>query len=307
MTLTHDARVLKQVSQELETLVAHTVPAVVGVEHARGQGSGVVLTQDGYVLTNSHVVHKSRGLRVGFADGSDVSAQTVGADRQTDLAVLRVDHNRLPALGLAQSKRVRVGQLVVAIGNPLRFERSVSLGVVSALDRSLQGPSGELHEALIQTDAAINPGNSGGPLVDADGAVVGINTAIVPFAQGIGFAVPAHTAEWVTSVLMQKGEVRRPYLGIAARGVDLLPEPARQAGQTRAVRIFEVMRGTPAERAGLKSGDLLTAANRQALASIDDLQRVMVLAGEPEVQLEVLRGTTRHAMSVHPTPRAQAA
>jgi len=196
---------------------------------------------------------------------------------------------------------------VVAIGNPFRFERSVSLGVISALDRSLPGPRGGLFEGLIQTDAAINPGNSGGPLLDADGNVLGINTAIIPWAQGIGFAIPSPTASWVAAVIIRTGEIRRPFLGIAAKGEELLPTLSRGAGQTRAVRILSVGTGSPAQEAGLKKGDLVLTANGKPIASVDDLQRVMVLAGPGEVQLEIYRGEDRRRMSAFPKPQAEAA
>jgi S1-C subfamily serine protease len=244
---------------------------------------------------------------VGFADGSYQRATVVGLDPRTDLAVLQVAARDLPALPLADSRSVRVGQLVVAIGNPLRFERSVSLGVVSALDRSLPGPRGILFEGLIQTDAAINPGNSGGPLVNTAGAVVGISTAIVPYAQGIGFAVPAHTASWVSAILIQKGEVKRPFLGIAARGVELIHAAARELGQPRAVRIFEVTANTPAAAAGLKDGDLVLSANGTPVASVDDLQRIMVLEDTGELELDLFRERRRTQVRIVPSraaPRA---
>jgi S1-C subfamily serine protease len=239
-------------------------------------------------------------VRIGLPDGRELPGEVVGVDRPTDLAVARVDASGLPSLALADSRRVRVGQLVVAIGNPLRFERSVSLGVISALDRTLPGPGGQPFEGLIQTDAAINPGNSGGPLVDASGTVVGINTAIIPYAQGIGFAVPAYTASWVAAVLLRAGEVRRPVLGIAASSVDLPPALAAEHGQGRAVRVFRVGSASPAERAGLRVGDLLLAVDDKALASIDDLQRTMVLSGAPAFRLTVLRDGHKEAVRVQP-------
>jgi S1-C subfamily serine protease len=298
---------LELLSTALEDLVARTAPSVVAIEHYRGHGSGVVLAPDGYVLTNHHVVEGRKELGVGFADGSYLQASAVGLDPRTDLAVLHVAASDLPALPLADSKSMRVGQLVVAIGNPLRFERSVSLGVVSALDRSLAGPRGVLFEGLIQTDAAINPGNSGGPLVNAAGQVVGISTAIVPYAQGLGFAVPAHTASWVSAILIQKGEVKRPFLGIAARGVELTAAVARELGQSRAVRIFEVTAGTPAAAAGLQDGDLVLTAGGHPLSSVDDLQRVMVLDDSGELELDIFRERRRAQVRIAPrraSPRA---
>jgi serine protease Do len=298
---------LSQLSQELESLVARTAPAVVSVEHRRGQGTGLVLAQDGYVLTNRHVVRTRGPIQIGFSGGADLRGEVVGSDERTDLAVVRVDATHLTSLVLADSKRLHVGQLVVAIGNPLRFERSVSLGVVSALERSLPASGNGLLEGLIQTDAAINPGNSGGPLVDAEGAVVGINTAIVPFAQGIGFAVPARTANWVTAVLLQKGEVRRPFIGVAARGVELESAVAQDNGNHRAIHVLQVGSSTPADRAGLRVDDRLLFANGEALGSIDDLQRVMVLAESKEIRLDVLRGKERKEIVVRPDAEQKAA
>jgi S1-C subfamily serine protease len=298
---------LTQFSRELEELVARATPAVVGVEHRRGQGTGLLLAKDGYLLTNAHVVHGFDELRIRLSSGSRVKGELVGADERTDLAVLRIDADGLVSLPLADAQQLRVGQLVVAIGNPFRFERSVSLGVISALDRSLPGPRGGLFEGLIQTDAAINPGNSGGPLLDAEGNVLGINTAIIPWAQGIGFAIPSPTASWVAAVLIRTGEVRRPFLGIAARSEELTAAVGQSAGQARAVRILGVGANSPAQSAGLKKGDLLLSVNGKPTTSVDDLQRVMVLAGPGEVQLEIFRGERRQQLSAWPKPHAHAA
>jgi serine protease Do len=267
----------------------------------RGQGTGVILAPDGYVLTNAHVVqaHGELPLRVRVQGKGSLKAERVGVDERTDLAVLRVDARGLVNLSLADDRPLQVGELVVAIGNPFRFEGSVSLGVVSALDRSLPGRTAGL-EGLVQTDAAINPGNSGGPLVDVEGRVVGINTAIIPFAQGIGFAIPAHTASWVAAVLMAQGEVQRPYLGIAARGEELEAELSQATGQRRAIRVLEVGAATPADVSGLRAGDLLVAANGNPVATVDDLQRVMVLGPHRDVELEVFRGSQRWELRVSP-------
>ncbi|MCK6550366.1 trypsin-like peptidase domain-containing protein [Myxococcota bacterium] len=295
--------ILERLSGELEGLVAKTSPAVVAVAQQRGQGSGVILTPDGYVLTNRHVVRGGRKeLRLGLSSGDELRGELVGDDERSDLAVVRVhDRASLTSLPLAGRDDVRVGQLVVAIGNPLSFERSVSLGVVSALDRTLSAGRGHALEGLIQTDAAINPGNSGGPLVDASGRIVGINTAIIPYAQGIGFAIPAHTASWVAAVLIQRGEIRRPQLGIAARGVELGVEDAEHAGQRRAVRVLGVGSGTPAEQGGVRQGDLLLGVNGAKVATVDDVQRILVLARAPSASLELLRGRARRSVEVAPS------
>jgi serine protease Do len=298
--------VLADLSRELAALVSRAAPAVVGLGHRRGQGSGLVLAEDGYILTNSHVARSAGDLRVRLADGVTMAGRLLGADDHTDLAIVRVDA-RLPApLALAETERLSVGQLVVAIGNPLGFERSVSLGVVSALYRSLPTTAGGLLEGLVQTDAAVNPGNSGGPLVDAEGRVVGITTAMLAYASGIGFAVPASTASWVAAVLIQKGEVQRPFLGITARGEDLGPQLAVQTGQARAVRVMGVGMGTPAAESGLLKDDVLLAANDRRVATVDDLQRMMVLSG-PEVRLAVRRGSEERQLVVRPSARPQAA
>jgi serine protease Do len=294
---------LSELSRELAALAATGAAGVVGLEHRRGQGSGVVLSPDGYILTNAHVARAGGALRVRRPGGSVAAAALVGADERTDLAVVRTPHPGPPPLELADSRLVQVGQLVMAIGNPLGLQRSVSLGVVSALFRELPTPNGIL-EGLIQTDAAVNPGHSGGPLLDMEGRVVGINTAMLTPARGIGFAVPAHTASWVAAVLIQHGEVRRPYLGIRARSEELDPALARDAGQARGVRVVGVEPGTPAAAGGLSGGDLLLAANDAPVATLDDLARVLVLARPVAVDVEVLREGARRHLVVRPQPQA---
>jgi serine protease Do len=294
---------LPQLSRELEELVAKTAPSVVAVEQGRGQGTGVVIAGDGYVLTNSHVVRgDARATRVRLPTGEELSAELVGDDPESDLAVLHVSGPRLLPLELHESRRLKVGQLVVAIGNPLRFEGTVTLGVVSALERALPGPRGVLFEGLVQTDAAINPGNSGGPLLDASGAVVGINTAVIPQARGLGFAIAAHSASWIAAVLMRRGRVERPLLGVAARGVDLSVVDAERTGQARAVRIHAVSSGSAAERAGLTAGDLLLRANAASLFGVDDLKRAMVLGEGKPVVLDVQSKRERRTFSIDPDP-----
>ena len=295
---------LSELSRELAALAATGAAGVVGLEHRRGQGSGVVLSPDGYILTNAHVARAGGALRVRRPGGAASEAELVGADERTDLAVVRTRNAGPPPLQLADSRRVQVGQLVMAIGNPLGLDRSVSLGVVSALFRELPTRDGIL-EGLIQTDAAVNPGHSGGPLLDMDGRVVGINTAMLIPARGIGFAVPAQTASWVAAVLIQHGEVRRPYLGIRARSEELEPALARDAGQARGVRVVGVEPGTPAAAGGLSGGDLLLAANDAPVSTLDDLARVLVLARPAAVDVEVFRGGARRHFVVR--PQAQAA
>jgi S1-C subfamily serine protease len=297
---------LAELSEAIERVVREASPSVVAVDHGRGQGSGIVIASDGYVLTNSHVVGGARELGVRVAAGERMRAELVGDDPASDLALLRVEARGLPSLALLEERRLRVGQLVLAIGNPLRFDRSVSLGVVSALDRTLPAGRGRPLEGLVQTDAAINPGSSGGPLLDANGVAVGITTAVIPMARGLGFAIPAHTASWVVAILLQRGRIDRPLLGVAARGFELDPERAQRFGQARAVAVLEVARGEPADRAGLRENDLLLKANGAPVASVDDLVRAMVLSGG-ELALDIARGDARLSLGVMPRPARKAA
>jgi serine protease Do len=294
---------LIELSDELEELVAKAAPGVVALEHNRGNGTGLVLAHDGYVLTNAHVARGARTIGVRFHDGQTAQSTVVGADDTTDLAVLRVARSGLTSLPLAELNRVRVGQMVVAMGHPFGFERSVSLGVVSALERRLPGRDGAVLDGLIQTDAAINPGNSGGPLVNARCEVVGINTAMLPFAQGIGFAVPSTTASWVGALLMQHGEIRRRYLGIAARNEALTPELAAEVGQPRGIRVMQIGRDTPASTGGLREEDLVIAVNGRAVATVDDLQRLMATDKTSEVEVVVWRKGRKQEAKVRPFAR----
>jgi S1-C subfamily serine protease len=287
---------LRQLSDELGDLVARAAPAVVGLWHRRGQGSGVMISPDGYIVTNSHVARAPGALRVRLSGGGEAEATLVGADDRTDLAVVRAACTAVPTLMLPDQTRVRIGEVVVAIGNPLGLERSVSLGVVSALHRDLPTRDGVL-EGLIQTDASVNPGNSGGPLLDASGEIVGITTAMLPWARGIAFAIPSRTASWVAAVLIQHGEIRRPRLGILARSEEVPPTG-------RAVRVIRVEAGTPADDAGLRGQDLLLSADGAALSGLDDLQRAMVLSAAPEIRLEILRGQERRELSIRPAQAA---
>jgi S1-C subfamily serine protease len=270
----------------------------------------MVIAPDGYVLTNHHVVQGADRVTTKFSFGEDSGARVMGRDAKTDLAVLRLDSSGSALhLPLLDKRDVKVGQIVLAIGNPLRFERSVTLGLVSAIDRALPSRHGNL-EGLIQTDAAINPGNSGGPLLSTRGEVVGVNTAIVPYAQGLGFAVPAYTASWVAGELLHKGRVRRRYLGVAAAGVELPERNVAQENDTivRAVRrgvfVHRVETGSPADRAGLKDGDILTRADARDLYNLDDLQRVLSLGEARAIELELRRGGESLRKSVVPLETA---
>ena len=240
-----------------------------------GAGSGVVVTPDGYVLTNEHVVQNAQDARVAFVDGRSVPAVVVGRDPSTDLAVLRAQAGALPYARLSTEQPLRVGQLVVAVGNPFGFESTVSAGVVSALGRSLRSRHGRLIEGVVQHTAALNPGNSGGPLVDSRGRVVGVNTAIIAMAQGIGFAVPAGTAQWVLTEILTQGRVRRAYLGVSVRdrALDLRLVRALDLPVARAVEIVSRDEQGPAATADLRSGDLIIEVNGAPVDGIDALHR----------------------------------
>lgn len=285
---------LAALSRATEELVERSWRGVVSVERPDGAGAGFVLGED-LVVTNAHVVRGPGEPVVRETGGRALVASRLGTDPRTDLALLRVPGLEAQALRFSPDP-VKIGALVVAIGNPLRLDRSVSLGIVSALDRSV--PTGrERLAGLIQHDAAINPGNSGGPLLDADGRVVGVNTARVPRAEGLGFAVPATTARWVVEELHQHGKVRRRALGIRARGVELGAREAARTGRDRAVRILEVRGGGVAGRAGLKAGDLVLDAAGGPVGTVVDLERA--LAGvAPATEVRVLREGRRLELGV---------
>ncbi len=247
------------------------VSLVVGHKRRFGQGagSGVVIAPDGYVLTNAHVVDGAGRVEVTLGDGRTVEARPVGGDRATDLAVVRVTATSLPHVHIGGDRDLLRGQLVVAIGNPLGFESTVSAGVVSATGRSLRGYDGRLVENLVQHTAPLNPGNSGGPLVDFRGHLVGVNTAIIAFAQGMSFAIPSETVNWVVPKLLSDGRVRRAYLGIQGQTA----QPTRRGGQ--GVIVVSVERGSPAESGGLQQGDIITEIAGKPVTSIDGLLRAL--------------------------------
>jgi S1-C subfamily serine protease len=287
-------------------------PAVVSVyvgesEEARGAaGSGVAVTPDGYVLTNEHVVAQVQRARVAFVDGSSALASVVGRDPATDLAVLRAQAGDLPWARLTTAPAVRVGQLVIAVGNPFGFESTVSAGVVSALGRSLRSQSGHMIEGIVQHTAALNPGNSGGPLVDARGEVAGINTAIIAMAQGIGFAVPAATAQWVLTEILTQGRVRRAYLGISVRDrpLELRLVRALQVAVKRAVEVMGLDAHGPAAQADVHPGDLLVGVDGHPIDGIDALHRQLNRhAAGKALTLELIRRARRHEVRI--TPREQ--
>jgi S1-C subfamily serine protease len=240
-----------------------------------GSGSGFVITPDGYIVTNNHVVEGAGSVEVSLADGNNCTAEVIGQDGATDIALLRVTGSRLPMACLGDSDKLKVGQLAIALGNPLGFQSTVTAGVISALGRSLRSRTGRLIENVIQTDAALNPGNSGGPLVDSRANVIGINTAIIQYAQGICFAIPVNTMRWVVTQLMREGKVVRGFLGISGQTVPLPVRVIRyfQLEHDSGVQIMDVVRGSPADRAGLKAGDVIISLAGERIASVDDIHR----------------------------------
>ncbi|HVN71293.1 MAG TPA: trypsin-like peptidase domain-containing protein [Desulfomonilia bacterium] len=282
-----DADLLDAYSRAVISVVETVSPSVVSIHagnhHHKAEpeqsaaGSGVIFAPDGYILTNDHVVHSAKQLQVTLTDGSTLTASAVGTDPATDLAVIRADASSLEYSVLGDSGRLKPGQLVIAIGNPFGFQSTVSTGVVSALGRALRSRDGRLIENIIQHTAPLNPGNSGGPLVDSAGNVMGINTAIIFMAQGIGFAVPANTGRWVVSQLLTHGRVRRGFLGISGRQWPLNRRLMRYHNlkSNFAIEVLSVERNSPAAKAGIHMGDFITAAGGSEVSSVDDLHRFL--------------------------------
>jgi S1-C subfamily serine protease len=297
-----DAELLDAYSRAVISVVERVAPAVVainvqkGMEAARGggegAGSGVIITPDGFILTNSHVVENVSKVSVTLTDGRTMDSEIIGTDGATDLAVIRVSTGILGIAELGDSESLRVGQLAIAIGNPLGFQSTVSAGVISALGRSLRSRSGRLIENVIQTDVALNPGNSGGPLVNSRGRVIGINTAMIFMAQGISFAIPVNTAKWVVGELVKHGKVRRAYLGISAMVRQVTGSQAHQLGLEKpmVVQIISVEPGGPASRAGLREGDFILSLDGKGISIIDEVHQYLTLRppGTP-VSVTVLR------------------
>lgn len=307
---TEDTELLDAYSHAVVSVTERVGPAVVSIgvkknasprAGGEGAGSGVIIAPDGFVLTNNHVVAQAQEIQVGLTDGNIYPARIVGTDPASDLAVVRVVAGGLPSAELGDSDSLRVGQLVIAIGNPLGFQSTVSTGVISALGRSLRSQSGRLIENVIQTDVALNPGNSGGPLVDSKGRVIGINTAMIFMAQGISFAIPINTAKWVVSELIQHGTVRRAHLGLYGQVRPVSRAVQRQFNLPAAsvVQIVSLEENGPAQRAGLRENDLIVAINGQAVATVDDIHRL--LAGQPAgsiIHATILRDGERREMQV---------
>ena len=301
-----EAALLDAYSNAVSAAVSAAQPAVVHIEARGGEGpggagSGFFISPDGYLLTNSHVVHGARELRVFLGDGRRLAADLVGDDPDTDLAVLRVSAGELVHLRLADSGVVRPGQIAIAIGSPMGFQQTVTAGIVSGLGRSLRGASGRLIDNVIQTDAALNPGNSGGPLVDSRGEVIGVNTAIIRPAQGICFAIASNTARWVAAWLIKEGRIRRSFIGVAGQNVPLLRKLVRhhRLAQETGVLVAGLEPGSPAVRAGLAEGDIVLALDGVATPAIDALHRLLTgdRIGERAI-VTFLRGVElrRHAI-----------
>jgi S1-C subfamily serine protease len=312
-----DGVLLDAYSQAVTRAVERVSPSVVNIEvhqsvrtrrsvepqERRGGGSGFIFTPDGLILTNSHVVHDVARIEVTVADGRKLPARTIGDDPATDLAVVQIDGSGLVAAALGDSQALRVGQLVMAIGSPYGFQSTVTAGVVSALGRSLRSYSGRLIEDVIQTDASLNPGNSGGPLVASDGRVVGVNTATILPAQGICFAIGINTAKFVASRLLRDGRIRRSYIGVSAQTAPIHRRLVRyyDLPKETGVIVLAAEPNSPAQRAGLREGDVIVALDGQPVAGVDDLHRVLSDArAGTQSDLTILRGTDRIRVSIRP-------
>ena len=272
-------------------------------DERRGSGSGFIFTPDGFLLTNSHVVHQVSGIDVTLSDGRGFRGDLVGDDPETDLAVVRINGPKFAAAPLGDSQKIRVGQLAIAIGNPYGFQTTVTSGVVSALGRSLRAMSGRLIDNVIQTDAALNPGNSGGPLINSRGEVIGVNTAVILPAQGICFAIAINTAKFVAGKLIQEGKIRRSYIGLGGQNVPLHRRFVRffHLPAESGVLVVSVENQSPAQRAGLSIGDIIIGFNGNPVTGIDDLHRN--LTGDRvgvQVRLTVLRRSEKLEIDVVP-------
>jgi len=272
-------------------------------QERHGSGSGFIFTPDGFILTNSHVVHGAKKIEVTLADGHKHQADLIGDDPDTDLAVIRINAPNLLPAQLGDAQKIRVGQLVIAIGNPYGFQYSVTAGVVSALGRSLRARSGRLMDAVIQTDAALNPGNSGGPLVNSRGEVIGVNTAMILPAQGICFATSIDTAKFVASRLIRDGRVSRSYIGLAGQNVPLLRRIVFQYNLAveSGILVVSFEQNSPARKGGLREGDIIIGFDDHPIAGIDDLHKLLTeeRIGR-ESSLLVIRGTEKLSIEVRP-------
>jgi S1-C subfamily serine protease len=274
-----------------------------GRDETAGSGSGFFISPDGYLLTNSHVVHGASKIRVSLNDGRRLDADLIGDDPDTDLAILRVSADDIHYLEFADSAAISPGQIAVAIGSPMGFQQTVTAGIVSGLGRSLRSSSGRLIDNIIQTDAALNPGNSGGPLVDSRGDVIGVNTAIIRPAQGICFAIASNTARWVAAWLIKEGRIRRRYIGVAGQNVTLVRKLVRhyRLETDTGVLVASMEPQSAGARAGLLEGDIIVGFDQNPVGSVDALHKQLtgpVTGGESEVT--ILRGSERHILKIRP-------
>ena len=299
---------LDDYSRTIVGAVDRVAPSVVNIESRAngsrgGSGSGFIIAPDGFILTNSHVVHGAREIVVNLSDGRESRAQLVGDDPDTDLAVIRINAAQLSHVRLADSETLRVGQIAIAIGNPLGFQASVTAGVISALGRSMHAQSGRLIDNIIQTDAALNPGNSGGPLANSAGEVIGVNTAVIRPAQGICFAIASNTAKFIAGWLIKEGRFRRGYIGVAGQTSPLHRRVARfyHLANESGAMVVSVEKGSPAEQSRIRPDDVIVAFNDEPIASVHDLHKKLVgdRIGTP-CKLTVLRGTEQ--LTIYVTP-----
>ncbi len=307
----NDGQLLDAYSETVSGVAANVAPAVVNIQvknpalgrRGEGGGTGFLIAPDGFILTNSHVVHGAQSIEVTLHDARTFSATLVGDDPDTDLAVVRIDASQLPFLPFADSKKLRVGQIAIAIGSPYGFQQTLTAGVVSALGRSMRGQSGRLLDDIIQTDAALNPGNSGGPLVNSVGKVIGVNTAVILPAQGLCFAIAANTAQLVAGWLIRDGKIRRSYLGLAGQNTTIHPRLVRhhKLVNNQGVLVAGIEPDGPARQSGLQERDIIIAFRDAIISTIDDLHRVL-LGREIGIQstLKVIRGVEMVELSVIP-------
>jgi S1-C subfamily serine protease len=311
----NDAALLDEYSRTVVGAVDRVAPSVVNIDIKQrvngrrgpreigGSGSGFIIAPDGFILTNSHVVHGAVEVTVTLQDGREYPAQLIGDDPDTDLAVIRIDAPQLAHVRLADSESLRVGQVVIAIGNPLGFQASVTAGVISALGRSMHAQSGRLIDNIIQTDAALNPGNSGGPLVNSAGEVIGVNTAMIRPAQGICFAIGSNTAKFVAGWLIRDGRIRRSYIGVAGQNVPIHRRIIRfyNLPLETGVLVVSVENKSPAAQTGLREGDVIVAFDDQPISSIHGLHKMLI--GEHigvRSQITIIRHTEKVTLAITP-------
>jgi S1-C subfamily serine protease len=307
-TTSRDGALLDSYSETVALAAEQASPAVIhlevrGNDAPGGSGSGFFISPDGYALTNSHVVHGAKEIRAALADGRRVNAQLMGDDPNTDLAVVRVGAADLAHLELADSGRVRAGQIAIAIGSPMGFQQTVTAGIVSALGRSLRAQSGRSIDNIIQTDAALNPGNSGGPLIDTQGRVIGVNTAIIRPAQGICFAIASNIARWVAGLLIKDGRVRRSYVGVGGQTVPLLRKLvlAYRLEVATGVLVTTVEPNSPASRAELREGDIIVTFDGHPVPRVETLHTLLTFDRiERPSELRVLRGVELRTLTIAP-------